>query len=261
MLHEFKAGTLDALKCVHCKHTIETHTCDICGAEHVAVQLKFGNMLMCGPCSDEEEKLYAESQKPENVAARVNESNVKAAELNAVLKQAETIDSTVQVRSDIFNAETVSIDDIKKAIDDDASITNKPYALAETLKTRFEHFRDVVFELNQQIVEAGNRQKAIQVYLNQLANKLRAEEREKLKIADLNYQPKAVKPATPKPIKTTGNKKSGKLDKAELRKYAAELGVAEFTLQMIVVSKGISIEAAANILRSQLELMKGELKK
>ena len=70
MLHEFKAGTIDASKCVHCKRTADMHECDICG-KLVSVQLKYGNMLMCGPCSENEERLYAESQRPENIASRL----------------------------------------------------------------------------------------------------------------------------------------------------------------------------------------------
>jgi hypothetical protein len=217
---------------------------------------------MCGPCTEQEEKLYAESQKPENIVQRIaasTEQANKAAELNQVIMAARTTDDTIQVRTDLFNAATVAITDLKKAIDEDINITNKPYALAEELKRRFEHFRDVIFEMQQKIVEAGNTQKAIQVYLNQLANTLRAEEREKLKIQDLNYQPKSVKPAKPATITTTGTKgkrKGGALDKVELRKFAAELGVAEFTLQMIVVSKGITIPEAAKILKATLEAAK-----
>lgn len=254
MLHDFKAGTIDPTKCVVCKRAADMHECDICG-RLVSVQLKYGNMLMCAECTDKEDKLYAESQKPENIAARIELANKPAAELNEVLKAAHDIDDSIQVRGDIFNAATVAIVDLKKAIDDDTNIGNKPYALAEELKRRFEHYKTVVFELNQQIVEAGNTQKAIQVYLNQLANTLRAEEREKLKISDLSYQPAKVKPATPRAIKTTGTGKV-KLDKVELRKYAAELGVSDTTLQMIVVSKGISVEAAAKMIRASIEAAK-----
>lgn len=256
MLHEFKPGTLDATKCLICKRAADMHECDICGRE-VSVQVKYGNMLMCAECTEKEEKLYQESQRPENIASRVVAVNEPAAKLNEVLKAARSVDDGIQVRTDLFNAATVAITELKTSIDNDVEITNKPYALAEELKRRFEHFRNVVFELNQQIVEAGNQQKAIQVYLNQLANTLRSEEREKLKISDLNYQPQAVKPAKPRAISTTGTKrKSGKLDKAELRKYAAELGVAEFTLQMLVVSKGITVEEAAKMLKATLDASK-----
>jgi len=253
MLHTFKPGTIDATKCVHCKRTAEMHECDICGRA-VSVQVKYGNMLMCAECAEKEDKLYEESQKPENIAARLQSIPVpEPTDINAILKEAHNIDDAIQVRGDLFNAHTVAIVDLKQSIDNDMSIVNKPYALAEELKRRFEHLKTVVFELQQQIVEAGSNQKAIQVYLNQLANTLRAEEREKLKISDLSYQPAKVKPVKPTAIKTTGTRKSTKFNKTEIRKYAAEYGIPEYSLQMVVVSKGISVEAAAKILKAVID--------
>jgi DNA integrity scanning protein DisA with diadenylate cyclase activity len=120
---------------------------------------------------------------------------------------------------------------------------------------RFSHFKQVVFELNQQIVEAGNQQKAIQIYLNQLANTLRQEEREKLRISDINYKPQPVKIEKPKPVKVTAKK----LDKAELRKYAAELQVSEFMLQQIVIAKGVTVADAAKLLRQSINRAKAGL--
>ncbi len=199
------------------------------------------------------------SQKEyEERKAALTSSNPAQIPINSVLKQAAEIDNNIQVRTDLFNAATVAIVEIKKAIDDDVNIVNKPYALAETLKNRFDHFKTVVFELNQQLVEAGNQQKAIQIYLNTLSNTLRAEEREKLKISDINYKPappKIAKERTKSAVSTTTTKK--KLDKSLLRKTAAELNVSEFTLQMLCVSKGISIESAATMLKASLEAAKG----
>lgn len=255
MNHLFKAGTIDASKCIHCKRTADMHSCDICGAEGISVELKYGNMLMCQPCIIKEDQLYKESQKPENIAARIESATAEikqAASINDVLRDSRLTDDGIAVRTDIFNAATVAIVDLKKSIDSDDTIQNKPYALAEELKRRFEHFKNVIFEMQQSIVEAGNEQKAIQVYLNQLANTLRAEEREKLKISDLNYKPNPVKSATPKAIKTTGTQKKTKLNKVELRNAAKELGVSEFTLQMLIVSKGYTVEQAAAKIRETM---------
>lgn len=224
--------------------------CEVCDKVETKISLHYGNMWFCDECWEKEEKVSAEHMKPENQQARVNA-------MNAALEESRKVDSSIQVRTDLFNAATVAIINLKAEIDNNPTIENKPFALAEELKNRFEHFKTVIFEMNEKIIEAGNEQKAIQVYLNQLANQLRAEEREKLKIADMSYQPARVKPAKPVSIKTTGTKKT-KLDKNELRKYAAELGVAEFTLQMLVVSKGITVEQAANMLRKSINEAKSE---
>lgn len=230
--------------------------CEACEKTEVKITCHYGNMWFCDDCWEKEQAATKEHMSPENQQKRVDayRSSVES----RVLETSRAIDATIQVRTDLFNAATTAIIDLKKAIDENPEVTNKPYALAEELTNRFNHFKQVIFDAQQQILEAGNQQKAIQVYLNQLANSLRAEEREKLKIADINYKPSAVKPAKVKPVSTTGTKKSTKLDKAELRKYAAELQVSEFTLQMLCVAQGITPEQAANKLRKSIAEAKSE---
>ena len=228
--------------------------CEVCDKKDVTITCHYGNMWFCDECWATEEASQA-SITAEQKQVRVEKFNESVE--SKVIDASRVIDNSIQVRTDLFNAATTAIVDLKKAIDENPEIANKPYALAEELTTRFNHFKQVVFDAQQQIMEAGNHQKAIQVYLNQLANSLRAEEREKLKIADINYKPATVKP-TVKRVSTSQTKKSTKLDKAELRKFAAELGVSEFTLQMVVVSKGITVEAAANILRRSIAETKSE---
>lgn len=229
--------------------------CEVCDKKDVKITVHYGNMWFCDECWETEQKVSKEHMSPEHQQKRVDayRSSVES----RVIETSRTIDSSIVVRTDLFNAATTAIMDIKKSIDENPEISNKPYALAEVLTERFNHFKQVVFDAQQTIMDAGNNQKAIQSYLNTLANSLRAEEREKLKIADLNYKPATVKP-TVKKVSTSGTKKSGKLDKAELRKYAAELQVSEFTLQMLCVSQGITPEQAANKLRKSINEAKSE---
>jgi len=203
-------------------------------------------MWFCDECYESEIQTQVES-------ARIRLTEIRENPVNNAITEAAKLDSSIQVRTDLFNAATVAIQELKATIDVDTTIVNKPFELATQLKARFLHFRDVVFELNQKIVEAGNQQKAIQIYLNQLANTLRIEEREKLKLSDISYKPTSPKP-TVKTVKTTAKK----LDKAELRKFAGELGISEFTLQMVVVQKGISVEAAARMLRQSINAAKSQ---
>lgn len=229
--------------------------CEVCDKTDVKITCHYGNMWFCDECWTKEDAATKEHQSPENQQKRVDayRSSVES----KVVETARAIDSTISVRTDLFNAATVEILDVKKAIDENPEISNKPYALAEELTNRFNHFKSVIFEAQETLVNAGNHQKAIQVYLNQLANTLRAEEREKLKIADINYKPGAVKPSVKK-ISTSQTKKSSKIDKVLLRKFASELGVSDFTLQMLVVSKGITVEAAANMLRRSIKEAQSE---
>jgi hypothetical protein len=163
------------------------------------------------------------------------------------LSSSRAIDQSITVRTDLFNAETVAIVDLKKIIDENVEITNKPFALASELKKRFEHFQSVIFAKQEEIVETANKQKAIQVYLNELANKLRSEEREKLKIADINYKPVSKEVKVPKITV-----KKVKLDKELLTSTAKELGIPVFTLQSFVTAKNCTIEVAANMIKASL---------
>lgn len=217
--------------------------CEVCEKKDIKITCHYNNMWFCDDCWTKEQDATRVTTIPTPI---VN-----------VVQQAKHIDESIQIQTDMFNAATVSIVELKKAIDSDESIVNKPYALAETLRTRFLHFKDVEFEAKKTENEAVNQQKAIQVYLNNLANQLHADEREKLKLQDLQYKPASVKP-TVKSVTTRQTRKTTKLDKVELRKFAAELGVSEFTLQMLVVQKGITVEAAANLLRRTINESKSE---
>lgn len=230
--------------------------CEVCDKKDIEITCHYGNMWFCEECWTLEQKVSAEHMSPENQQKRVDA--YKTSVESRVVETAKQIDASIVVRTDLFNAATTAIMDIKKSIDDNPEITNKPFALAEILTERFNHYKDVVQEAQATIMDAGNNQKAIQSYLNTLANQLRQEEREKLKIQDLNYKPNPVKTPTVKKVSTSQTKKSTKIDKAELKKYAAELQVSEFTLQMVCVSQGITPEAAANKLRKSINEAKSE---
>lgn len=270
MNHNFVESHDGTDKCAKCKFPSIAHgdeaTCDCCPNKG-KVEIRYGNMLMCQACWEKEQAAHAESMKPENQQARVDAMHIRtnaamnAARtdmLNNAMSASRRLDASVEVRSDLFNAATVAIVDLKKLIDENVEITNKPYALAEALTERFTHFKKVVFDANEAIIEATNNQKAIQVYLNNLANQLRAEEREKLKLQDINYKPGAIKPiSTVKTVKVRAAS-SKKLDKKELDKYAKELQVSAFTLQMLCVSQGITPEQAANKLRKSIKEAQSE---
>lgn len=242
--HKFLASQLDHERCMVCRTFKPSHVCDICGLD-LDVTITAGNILMCYDCFTNESKLQAENNTPEKQQERVELGN----NIHSIaIEASRMLDASVEVRTDLFNAQVVAIVDLKSAIDNDESITNKHFALAEELKKRFDHFQSVIFEKQREIVDTSTNQRAIQVYLNELANKLRAEEREKLKINDINYKPNPIKEIK---VKTVTVKKP-KLDKDELKKYASELGVPEFTLAAFVTAKNCSIETAANMIRASL---------
>ncbi len=166
---------------------------------------------------------------------------------NVALQHAAEIDQTVKTRADFFNSRTVSIQYLKDAIDADDSITNKHYELASRLDTRFKHLRDVLFPKAKLETEAiVSEQRAIQVYLNNLASKLRQEEREKLRLSDIQYKP-AI-PRAPKPVTL-----KKKIDKEELKLVASESGIPEYMLQTLMVARNIGPREARDIIKGSIK--------
>ncbi len=225
-------------KCSICNRKQNTHgQCECCPNTDTLV--KFKTMMMCLDCYEKEKKLTEESTL--GAAGRV-------ADLNAAIRESQVIDVSINTRSDFFNAATIAIADLKAAIDADTNIENKNLKLAEVLMERFAHFKSVAFELQEKIVEANNHQKAIQVHLNTLANSLRAEEREKLKIQDLNYKPNPIKPA--KDSVTRINKPKKNFTQAEVVAAAKKCGANIFTIQAMCVAKNTTPDIVANMIIS-----------
>lgn len=234
MNHSFQASITGVDKCARCSRAQLDHTdlatCECCS--NVGPMDIHETMLMCPDCVAKEKAAWAESQKPENIQKRLNEIRV--------------IDNTIQVHTDIFNAETVAIEEIRKLIEADSSIENKHFKLAEIITERYKQFSRVIFDKQNEISVLNTKQKAIQARLNDLAIKLRSDERERLKLQDLQYKPTA--PAKPKPIKTNGKVK---YDNAELMKYAQEANLPMAALQMICVQKNMSPKDAAEFMKRQ----------
>lgn len=185
----------------------------------------------------------------------IGELNKERISANEVLRRSRDIDSHIQTSTDIFNAATPAIVELEKAIDDDPTITNKPWAKAQVLLDRFTHFKNVQVTANQTIVEAVTNQRAIQQRLNIVANELRDDEREKLRLADLNYKPRNVKiPVTAKTIRMSKQK----LDNIALRRYANELGIPEFTLRALAIQKNLTADGVYKLMKANLEAAKAK---
>lgn len=221
--------------------------CEVCDTKQADLQAKepkqtlrvYLGMWICPTCEHKERALQQAANSPEAIQARVQASQ-------NVIEQARLIDSRIQVIDDIHNAQTLAIVELMKAIDANPEIENKPLAKATELHTRFTHLSKVMFDARQELINAGNEQRAIQQYMNTLANQLRAEEREKLKLQDINYTPDIVKPVKVRK-ETTSTKSRGpkKFDKEALRKACEEFKVPMDVVQIMVVSKNMSPADAA----------------
>jgi hypothetical protein len=204
--------------------------CGICHKEKECTHFT-SNLLMCAECLITQQAF--EKQIVDGAEERVMASRIAA--------EARQIDSNIKVSSDIFNAKTITIHKIKTAIDADPEVVNKNFALAQLIEERFIHLKDIIFSRRQEIVEAENEQKAIQVYYNDLAKRLRQEERDRIKLNDTQYKP--LEPVIRKP-KAINIKK---FNKDEITRVAADTGISVVILQMLCVAKGLSPVDAARL--------------
>lgn len=247
MNHIFLPSQSDPLKCGDlsqmklCNHSEIAHSdkaeCDHCDYVGRGVELDANGDLACPKCI--------------NLVVRkeIINTSIGAISINDVLRKSREIDQTVQLTSDIFNLETVAITDIIKSVRADDSISNKPNTIASILWERINHFQKVIFERSEQNKNDNTRQRAYQVELNKIANELRAEEREKYRLIDINYKPRPPKEEVK--VKKISVKK--KIDKVELREAAKELGIGEFAIQALCVARNITVEDAKQIIRVNMQ--------
>lgn len=201
----------------------------------------FMGMWLCSSCKAKEIELQIESAK---------QSDARVAASKIAISEARAIDESITLKEDIFNANTVSIIDLKKAIDANPEIENKALALATELHTRFTHYQKVIFDARTALSEAGNASRAIQQYMNTLANQLRVEEREKLKLTDINYKPETPKTIKPSSGKTRGPKKGP--SKEDYRNAAAKWNVPMEMIAAVAVAKNMTAEQAAEHVHNKL---------
>lgn len=166
--HEFKAHNL----CSFCNRDYLSHTpaarcevCAKCGTCNVV-----DNLLLCDKCAE----------------------GIKSKHFD-LIESSRSIDASLRGNQDFHNAATVPIIELKRAIKDDDSIKNKDEALKAELLIRYEHFCARLFDLNNEVYIAQLSKSIIRHNLDELASTMRAEERERIKIADSNYIPPAKK--------------------------------------------------------------------
>lgn len=239
MNHNYQDSQINPGTCSVCKFTMVDHSdsavCESCNAQGPC-EITHGNILSCAKCAAYDH----ESQQNLDL-------HVKAVEVKRAFKE---VDASIKISTDIFNAKTVAINKIKTAIDADPSVVNKDFALAQLIEERFLHLKDVIFAKRAEVVEAENEQKAIQVYYNELAKKLRTDERERIRLKDVQYKPLEVAIKKPRAITVK------KYDSDEIKRIAADTGVNAAILQMLCVANNISPVDAARLYKETKSMVK-----
>ena len=198
----------------------------------------------CADCKEKE--MEAQKRIEETADQRVADMNAEHA--RRVLLEKVKVDEQIEVSQDVFNAKTLSIVEIEKAVNADDTIPQdqKFYATGEQLVERFTHLKKVLFETTRDI---QSEMKAIQVRLNTLAVDLKEEEREKLKLQHINYQPE--KPKKIKVAKPKAEKKK-KFAKKELLEWSKFAGIDIASLQMMCHKKNMTPEQAAKFWKENM---------
>lgn len=218
-------------KCFQCGRLRE---CD-----EVSVLLT-SKLLFCKHCQTERDNYLGELTTSTNQA-------------ELFISKSAALDARIRISTDIFNAETVAIADIKKVIDEDESITNKHFRLAQAIEVRYKHFAKIVHDKTEEIIELETKQRALQTYFNTLGKELREAERAQLRLKDLQYKPqeptKVLKPKKEKlAIKT--------YDIAEIRAAAEKYGVMPNIVQIFCIQRKITPEEAAILVAETMKAAK-----
>ncbi len=264
MNHEYQPNPEKEGKCLDCGYPQDKHgpnalcecPCNTTGTlEFYIYDNKMA--LLTRDCIEREKKIQfdeqdaikkaLEHQTPDKQEARLEAYNKVAKPYDELIRNARRIDEQLHVSTDIFNAKTIAISEIRAAIwaDENINADDKYFELAKFCKERISHFRNLIFDLDKKKIEAYSEQKSWHIQLNDLANKLRTDQREQLRISDINYDVKMPKVVTPRAIKNSTKKP----DKGELKKLAAELKMPEYMLLLTMTSKNWTIEQVGNHFR------------
>lgn len=213
--------------------------CGVCHQEKLCTPFAV-NLFMCESCR-EKQRMYEET------LLTTETDRIAATE---AIYNARNLDSRIKISTDIFNAKTVAIHKIKEEIDANPVYVNKHFELAKFLNERFQILSTVIFEKSKEIVEGESEQRAIQIYYNELGKRLREEERNSLRIKDLQYKPlepvKVLKPKKEKvAIKT--------YDAALIKEAALKFGVLENIVRIFCIQKNIEPMEAAELVKKVLD--------
>ena len=221
--------------------------CDSCEKE--AKDFFQGNWL-CRDCYSREKTEYNKTKE-----------KIRAVE---VLEKNEKVNTSLKIKEDIFNAETVSLVELEKAVrinNSELPESEQYYAFANKVKEQILNYKKLISQKHEEILETTSRIRAGQQHLNSIANKLRAEVREEFKIKDTAYKPEVVKV---KPVKTAAPPKN-KVNKQEMKLRVAKLvaeGVTianEYLFQMQLIRFNNDMDKAEGWIRRQFKEISSDL--
>jgi hypothetical protein len=178
-----------------------------------------------------------------------------------IIQASAKIDSSIEIKPDIYMAQTVPAVELRSAIEADETIPadQKEYAFTKQSFDRWQNLQKVIFEDRAALLAKETEARMWQVNIQNAAGKLRADLRKEFQILDVNYQPTAItkKQKTTKAVKTT----KVSYNKKELYDAAKKYDVPAALIQSIMIGNaGISYEEAAKRLHAQIHPQVAETK-
>ena len=204
MKHKFVKSSLSS-NCQECNYPLIAHTsmalCEVCNQRNSCEV--FEGQLACPSCENilKLRKTAPTEEAVEVLENEIYETNIeqglhkhenKPVELLAsAAKEIEPPTDNIRTATDFFNAETKALAVIEAEINaSELTPDEKVFELVRRTRERYTKFKSILFEAMSVQVEIVNKQRAQQHYLNELASKIRKEEREKYHLADISYVPK-----------------------------------------------------------------------
>jgi len=189
---------------------LNCESCPNMGVEFAPYKV-IDNINMCIICQKRDAEVKIELDMNKSLNNENNDMENDPIELidNLVATIAlDNIDEPLVTFQDFFNAETKAFVVVREEIFKDKEIPDdqKFFEYARRIKEQHFHFRRVLFEVKKVEVEINARDRALQYLLNSILSKFKTEEREKLKLSDINYQPKVVANKAPR-VRLTGEAK------------------------------------------------------
>jgi hypothetical protein len=242
MNHAFAISWTDVNKCKLCGYDKNSHTelasCESCGNittcefyPHISELSKLrdsAKMLLCKKCID----LELTSAK------KVTEEDIKSmGEMRVELHNIRMMQDVIECRQQYFNAEIQSINDLKSEVMNDVNIedSKKNDVIAERMVSRLNEMKKVLWETQEKESEISNKIRANITFMNDFAQHLRLEVRERLKLTNINYNPVLAKPV--KDMKLTAPRIS-KEDRA-IKDLASLLKISEQEARRRITGKAI----------------------
>jgi hypothetical protein len=259
MKHTFKPGAVSLTECKTCQRDIVAHSdfarCEVCKKFPTSVNL-IGDYLMCPMCEESERiaKDDASNQRKQDRIENVESARYAAPDAQLQKMAKDTAIETISTiggdgnpltdlpmdGNEFFNAETLSLVAVEKRVYADETIPNdkKAFEYARQSQERHKHLQHTLVEAIGLLKEVRSRLSASQRNLNVLVDKLRADEKAKLKIVDINYAPVPA----PKKVKARMTQKDKVIEDMARTIYAPQLSDAKRNASGYVIWDELSPE-------------------